>query len=128
MGRPAGKAEPTAPQGGLTTAAVCPGEAEVISSVVDALGCEFRMRRVLLFGSRAKGEGRPDSDYDFLAVVEPESDWRTRRTRVHLRLSPRYYGLDLVIVTQPQFETACRIPGSVPRQAEREGRVVYERT
>ncbi len=29
-------------------------------------GAGYRVRRLLLFGSRARGEARPDSDWDFM--------------------------------------------------------------
>ena len=36
-----------------------------------------RIDRVVLFGSRARGEARPDSDYDVAVFLkEPESFWR----------------------------------------------------
>lgn len=38
----------------------------------------FRVRRILLFGSRARGEARPDSDRDFLVVVDRESSFHER--------------------------------------------------
>ncbi len=36
-----------------------------------------RVERVVLFGSRARGDARPDSDYDVAVFLkEPESFWR----------------------------------------------------
>src|SRR5271165_76931 len=36
-----------------------------------------RIERVVLFGSRARGDARPDSDYDVAVFLkEPESFWR----------------------------------------------------
>lgn len=34
-----------------------------------------RLERVLLFGSRARGEARPQSDYDVAVFLEPLDDW-----------------------------------------------------
>lgn len=41
------------------------------------LGVE--VERIILFGSRARGEAKPDSDYDILIVVKGEIDWRKKR-------------------------------------------------
>lgn len=36
-----------------------------------------RLERVVLFGSRARGDARPDSDYDIAVFVrEPKSFWK----------------------------------------------------
>ncbi len=39
-----------------------------------------RLKRVLLYGSRARGDHRPDSDYDVLVVLEgPIDGWPERQ-------------------------------------------------
>ena len=58
--------------------------AELLNPVV----AYFRPRRVILFGSRARGEAGPDSDIDLLVVVDddtpaekltPEAGYEARR-------------------------------------------------
>jgi predicted nucleotidyltransferase len=43
--------------------------AELLKSVVDY----FNPRKVILFGSRARGDARPDSDHDLLVVIDDDS-------------------------------------------------------
>ncbi|MBQ8644639.1 MAG: nucleotidyltransferase domain-containing protein [Candidatus Methanomethylophilaceae archaeon] len=38
---------------------------EELCQVVGAIAAEYGILRVYLFGSRARGDNRPDSDYDF---------------------------------------------------------------
>lgn len=40
----------------------------LLKSLLSAFG--RRLKTVVLFGSRARGEGRPDSDYDIFIIVE----------------------------------------------------------
>ena len=50
---------------------------QVIRKEVERAGLE--VRRVLLFGSRARGLARPDSDWDFHAILNADADRKTRR-------------------------------------------------
>lgn len=67
--------------------------------------------RVLLFGSRARGNARPDSDYDFL-IVAPHFEGMSRRERP-LGLHRLFYEavggrapIDLFCLTPAEFEEA----------------------
>lgn len=42
---------------------------EELAEIVDGIAAEYGMRRVFLFGSRARGDYRPDSDYDFCVTT-----------------------------------------------------------
>lgn len=53
----------------------------VLREMVDRLVHALRPERIYLFGSRARGDIGPDSDYDLLAVV-PDSDLAPHRRDV----------------------------------------------
>jgi len=42
----------------------------IITEEVERAG--YRVLRILLFGSRARGEARPDSDWDFFVITDRE--------------------------------------------------------
>jgi predicted nucleotidyltransferase len=46
---------------------------------------------VILYGSRARGEARPDSDYELLVWVDEEGDWVLED-----QIRPRLYPLELL--------------------------------
>jgi predicted nucleotidyltransferase len=50
---------------------------QVIQEEVDREGC--RVQQILLFGSRARGEARPDSDWDFYVVIDIDPGFHTRQ-------------------------------------------------
>ena len=43
---------------------------EELSEIVGRIAAEYGMRRVYLFGSRARGDNRSDSDYDFCVLTD----------------------------------------------------------
>ena len=92
---------------------------------------EPRPGRVLLFGSRARGDGRPDSDIDLLVVMPQatltpqERQQALRSLRAALRPLPLSVGVDLVVVGE---EDAQRLAGSrwhVVARALREGKELH---
>ncbi len=54
-----------------------PIEKEIIKKITEELKNQFRPLRLFLYGSRANGKARPDSDYDFVMVL-PEFDDKKR--------------------------------------------------
>ncbi len=71
-----------------------------------ALGEQFV--RVMLFGSRARGEARPDSDIDVLVIVRGEVnslDWLRRTSAFIAELSLAHdVVISPVFISQTQFE------------------------
>jgi predicted nucleotidyltransferase len=59
--------------------APCEALHEFVTACRTALGADFR--RAILFGSRARGDERPDSDYDVAVIVAEEADIPLARER-----------------------------------------------
>ena len=82
--------------------------------------------RVILFGSRARGEADVVSDVDIL-VVEPEVDDRyAEMVRLNRALRGLIMAVDVLVIGQKEFDEWSETPGSVYYAAKREGKVIYE--
>lgn len=62
---------------------------EFLEKIVDVLKSEFRPTRLFLYGSRAQGTHRPDSDYDFVMVL-PQFD-RALRYQTMSEISKKFW-------------------------------------
>ncbi len=92
------------------------GVLEVIRRVVveEAGELGLGVERIILFGSRARGEARPGSDYDILVVVKGQvrrDEKRKLYSKVHRRLvSLLRRPVDLLVVESSWFRERSSIP------------------
>lgn len=98
----------------------------LVDEIVRTLISRFHPRRIYLFGSRARGDERPDSDYDFLIEVEnpPEGFRITPQGMTWLEDFP---GTEIQVhVRYPGgLERKKDDPGTVDWDVVREGRLVF---
>jgi predicted nucleotidyltransferase len=101
----------------------------LLQKMVDALLAAGQPQRIILFGSRARGDDRPDSDLDLLIVQAPQpggSRWQElRRLRQALRSFP--VAKDLLLFRPAEFEYWRDSLNHIVGRAVREGRLLYER-
>jgi predicted nucleotidyltransferase len=83
--------------------------------------------RVVLFGSHARGDARPDSDLDFL-VIERDGDGGSFEEMVRLRdcLPPLGVPVDVIVMSADLVERRRKVPGTMVYAALREGRLIAE--
>lgn len=100
---------------------------EAIREITRRLVEQFDPRRVILFGSRARGDAHERSDVDILVLLDAFDDWFGVTTAMHQSLRGVPLGCDIVLFTPEEYEIEKQIPGTAARFAEKEGRTLYER-
>ena len=89
----------------------------------------FRPGSVILFGSVADGTDGPDSDLDFLVVLDEAPSHRRRELMVELRRATREVDVprDLLVTSAEDFERNRVVVGSTEYEPVNHSVVVYER-
>ena len=100
----------------------------VPSELLDSVVAYFQPRRVILFGSAARGEASPDSDIDLLVVLDDDAppEKLTLAAGYESRQSYRL-AADVVPCREDTFRRKSRIVGTLAYAASHEGVIVYER-
>ena len=100
-----------------------------IDGVVRTIVDRFRPQRIILFGSRARGDHQPDSDLDLFIEMEvdPALPLRERARLVRSAFVPYPCPMDLIIFTPEESAYWREAAASLPATAYREGKVLYER-
>jgi predicted nucleotidyltransferase len=102
-------------------------EAEALQAVVTRIAGAVDPGAIWLFGSRARGDARPDSDFDLLVVGKPGADLGSNDyEKVDRPLNGLGIGCDVVPCAAEDFEEGIRLPTSFVTQIVGEGRKVFE--
>ncbi len=83
-------------------------------------------KRVILFGSEARGEASEESDLDLLVVEESVPDRMAEMVRLNRLLRPLRLAVDLLVVSEEKFQYWRDTPGNVYYEAATEGQILYE--
>jgi predicted nucleotidyltransferase len=96
---------------------------EIVSRILEA----GSPHKIVLFGSRARGEARADSDLDLL-IVEESALPRYKRSARYLRaLTGLFPAKDVVVWTPEEIAAWAEVPHAFSTMALREGKVLYAR-
>lgn len=99
---------------------------ELLADIVERLVKAYHPERIYLFGSMARGEAGPDSDYDILLVMPDDSlPELLRPTRAYEILWDLQTAVDVHVWPRSKFESRLHLKASLPSTIVREGRELY---
>ena len=102
------------------------GQDPLLGKIVQRLVDACQPERIYLFGSRARGDGGADSDYDIMVVVAQSDEPAYRRAqRAHSLLWDLGAAADILVWTRDAFDSRVHLRASLPATIAREGRVLY---
>src|ERR1039457_1268808 len=99
----------------------------VLDDLVRRIAERFSPDKIILFGSRARGDEGPDSDIDLLVLFSEVADPNRRAAELYASLVDFPSPMDIVVSTSSRFERYGNVVNTVYWPASREGKVLYER-
>lgn len=90
--------------------------------------------QTILFGSRARGDHRPDSDVDVLIIKDPQptEDWledlRDRARTLQMSQLPEASGIDVICMTAREFGTRRHLRNNLANSIAKQGSPIMPQT
>lgn len=101
--------------------------ADIIEKMTQRIVERFHPQCIILFGSRARGDGKKDSDIDLL-IVAPSEEPRWQRTiPVYRELAGSGVSKDIIWWTPEEIAEWRGVKAHFINTAIREGKVLYEK-
>ena len=98
-----------------------------LREMTDTIVQNFAPDKIILFGSRARGQANTDSDADFLVVMEYGVSKREVQLAIKKKLRQFAISQDVLVISQEELDKYKNLRGLIYGIALREGKILYER-
>lgn len=101
-------------------------QAALLEQVTRTIIERFHPKRIVLFGSHARGDAGSDSDLDLFIEMQTSLRPPERAIEVSAAFGLRPWPLDVVVYTPEEVQRLQGINGTLLSAIEKEGKVLYE--
>lgn len=99
---------------------------KAIDAIVRQIVEKFHPQRIILFGSYARGNPRPESDVDLLVIMDTDLTESKQALLIDQSLERDLFGLDLIVRTPKNLKKRIAMGDSFLREITTHGKVLYE--
>ena len=103
-----------------------PVDKALLSEIVRRIVERIHPHKILLFGSRSRGDAKPTSDLDLLVIAESDLPRWRRSAPLYGALSDIPVPMDILVFRPEEVEEWSEVPQAFVTTAVREGTVLYE--
>lgn len=103
-----------------------PEDKKIAEQLAQRLIAEFQPKRIVWFGSRSRGEGGPDSDWDVMVIAESAASQHGRIVDALRVTRDVHVPADIVVFTPSERDKLAQWKSSIVYSAEQTGVVLYE--
>jgi predicted nucleotidyltransferase len=96
---------------------------DIVRRIVETAAPE----KVILFGSRARGDARPNSDFDVLVIKQSDEPRYRRSAPLYAALADLPVEVEVMVYTPGEVEEWSGVPQAFITTAVREGTTIHER-
>jgi predicted nucleotidyltransferase len=101
-------------------------EVSALARILERLIEAYEPEQIYIFGSKARGDHGPDSDFDLLVVVPDTAPAERKRSRLAYEvLRGTGIAADVLVWTHERFDSRLHLAASLPATVVREGRLVH---
>ena len=100
---------------------------EKIDQAVKLLCNAAQPKKIILFGSYARGDAKHDSDLDLMVIFENKINRHAEMVRLRRILSPLRMSIDVIVVIEEKFNYWRDTIGHLYNEVSKEGKVIYEK-
>lgn len=101
-------------------------QAALLDHVTHAIVQRFHPKRIVVFGSHARGEAGPGSDLDLFIEMDTPRRPPERAIEVSELFGLRPWPMDIVVYTPEEVRRLRHVNGTLLSVIEKEGKVLYE--
>ena len=103
-------------------------EKEIREEIIRHIQEVANPRKIVLFGSRARGNARPDSDYDLLVVKDEVQSRRDESHQIRMALMALPIFVDLLLRSTDEDIQKQQLHIGIQKSLMEEGVILYERS
>ncbi len=99
----------------------------IVRDIVRRIVNTAQPEKVILFGSQARGDARPDSDFDVLVIKQSDEPRYRRSIPLYIALADLPVEVEVMVYTPEEVDEWSQVPQAFVTTAVREGTTIYER-